>query len=93
MIAGVCSGLANYLSVDVTIIRLVFVLLLFTMTGGFWIYIALWIIVPIEPSAQSDSVDVRAELASETPKKVAAPKKLTEKPLPPVKSKNDDSGD
>ena len=82
MIAGVCSGLASYLNVDVTIVRLVFVLLLFTFAGGLWIYLAMWIIVPVEPSAQMDSVDVEAKAESPEPKKVAAPKKTAAKPKP-----------
>ena len=82
MIAGVCSGLASYLNVDVTIIRLVFVLLLFTFAGGLWIYLAMWIIVPVEPSAQMDSVDVEAKTEAPEPKKVAAPKKTSAKAKP-----------
>jgi len=82
MIAGVCSGLASYLNVDVTIVRLVFVLLLFTFAGGLWIYLAMWIIVPVEPSTQMDSVDVEAKTEIPEPKKVAAPKKTTAKAKP-----------
>lgn len=82
MIAGVCSGLASYLNVDVTIIRLIFVLLLFTFAGGLWIYLAMWIIVPVEPSAQMDSVDVEAKTEIPEPKKVATPKKTSAKPNP-----------
>jgi len=85
MIAGVCSGLADYLNVDVTIIRLIFVLLLFFYTGGFWIYLIMWIIVPLEPTAPADSVDVVAKQASTAaPKKVTAPKKGTPEPEPTV---------
>ncbi len=47
-IAGVCSGFAKYLSVDVTLIRLIAILLLFT-GGGFFLYIAAWLIMPEEP--------------------------------------------
>jgi phage shock protein C len=46
MIAGVCSGLAQYLNVDVTIVRLVFVLALFFSGVGPLVYIALWIVMP-----------------------------------------------
>ena len=88
MIAGVCSGLASYLNVDVTIVRLVFVLLLFTFAGGLWIYLAMWIIVPVEPSAQMESVDVEAKTEVPEPKKVAAPKKTPARAKPA-----EDSGD
>jgi phage shock protein C len=56
MLGGVCGGLAKYLNVDPTIIRLVFVLLLFIGGSGFWIYFILWLITPVEP--RSDSVKV-----------------------------------
>ena len=86
MIAGVCSGLAKYLNVDVTIVRLIFVLLLFTATGGFWIYLVLWVVVPIEPSAQPDSMDVESKPAREVPRKIAAPKKNNKKEIPEEES-------
>lgn len=56
MLGGVCGGLAKYLNVDPTIIRLVFVLLLFLGGGGFWIYLVLWIITPVESLPESTSV-------------------------------------
>lgn len=49
IIAGVCGGIGEYLEVDPTIVRIVFVLL--TLAGGFpgiILYGALWIIVPEE---------------------------------------------
>ena len=47
MLGGVCAGLAHYLNIDVTIVRLIMVLLLFLSfsTVGI-IYIILWIVVP-----------------------------------------------
>ena len=48
MIAGVCGGLARRFSVNVTWVRLAFVL--FTLLGGagFLLYLFLWIIMPEE---------------------------------------------
>lgn len=47
MIAGVCSGLAAYLNIDVTIIRILTVILIFLSASTVVIaYIILWIIVP-----------------------------------------------
>jgi phage shock protein C len=46
VIAGVCAGLADYFSVDVTIVRLLFVLTLIYHGGGTLAYIVLWIVVP-----------------------------------------------
>lgn len=74
MIAGVCSGLAKYLDVDPTAIRLAFVLLLFLALGGFWIYVILWIIMPVEPAVGTASVEVAEKSKPESPKQVEAPK-------------------
>lgn len=52
MIAGVCGGLGQYLSLDPTLIRLIFVLLLLLGVGtGLLIYLIMMIIVPLEPEA------------------------------------------
>ena len=51
MIAGVCGGLADYFNIDPTIIRLLFVLLFITGSAGFWIYLFLLIIMPLEVDA------------------------------------------
>lgn len=45
-IAGVCGGLADYLDVDPTVVRIIFLLLLLTASMGFWIYLAIWIVAP-----------------------------------------------
>ena len=45
MIAGVCGGIGEYMNVDPTIIRLIWVL--FSLTGaGVLAYIIAWIIIP-----------------------------------------------
>ena len=49
MIGGVCAGLGEHLVADPTIIRLVFVLLFLTGSFGFWIYLIMWLIVPVKP--------------------------------------------
>ncbi len=46
VIAGVCAGLSDYFSIDVTIVRLIFVLTLIYHGGGTLAYIVLWIIMP-----------------------------------------------
>jgi len=62
MIAGVCGGLGDYLKIDPTLIRLVFVLGFFaTASGVFWAYLIMMIVVPEEVPASQDVVDVRAE--------------------------------
>jgi phage shock protein C len=47
-VAGVASGLADYMQVDITIVRLLFVLgTLFLAGTGILVYIIMWIIVPV----------------------------------------------
>jgi phage shock protein PspC (stress-responsive transcriptional regulator) len=45
-VAGVCSGLAHYFDLDVSLIRILMLVAIFAATAGFWIYIVLWIVVP-----------------------------------------------
>ncbi|MBO4417139.1 MAG: PspC domain-containing protein [Bacteroidales bacterium] len=45
-IGGVCSGLAAYFNLDVTLVRVAFILLFLFGSTGFWLYIVLWIIAP-----------------------------------------------
>jgi phage shock protein PspC (stress-responsive transcriptional regulator) len=46
-IGGVCGGLGEYLNVDPTIMRLIFVAGFF-LTGSltFWAYLVMWLVVP-----------------------------------------------
>lgn len=46
VLGGVASGVAAYFAVDVTVIRLLFVLSIFLGGTGFFVYIILWIITP-----------------------------------------------
>lgn len=45
-IAGVCAGLALYLGIDITLVRVVMILALVLGSAGFWIYLILWLVVP-----------------------------------------------
>ncbi len=46
-LAGVCSGLADYFDIDVTLVRVLFlVAAIFGCSLGFWVYLILWIIAP-----------------------------------------------
>lgn len=49
MLAGVCAGLADYLGLDLAIVRLIFVLLFFFGGHGILIYVILWILMPVQP--------------------------------------------
>lgn len=48
IVAGVCTGLADYLGVDVTIIRLVFAALTVFGGAGVLLYLIAWLVVPEE---------------------------------------------
>ena len=49
ILGGVCGGLADYLNVDVSMVRLVAILAIFVGGLSFLVYIALWIVIPEEP--------------------------------------------
>ncbi|MDF2844394.1 MAG: DNA-binding transcriptional activator PspC [Herbinix sp.] len=49
MISGVCGGLANYLNIDATVIRLLWVVLGLTAGFGIIAYIIAAIIIPSQP--------------------------------------------
>jgi phage shock protein C len=57
-IAGVCGGLANHFRVDPLLIRLIFVLFFFAGGCAFFVYIILWLLVPLEPKDDSKTVTV-----------------------------------
>lgn len=58
MIAGVCGGLGAYLNIDPTLVRLFFVLIGLAGNGiGLFIYILLWIILPLEGEDQEVSFE------------------------------------
>ncbi len=48
-IGGVCAGLADYVDVDIVVVRLIFVLLSIFGGGGLLIYLVMWIVVPSKP--------------------------------------------
>ncbi len=52
IIAGVAGGIARYLGIDPTIVRLLFVVLVFTGVGVL-LYPLLWIIMPLEGTARA----------------------------------------
>lgn len=45
-IAGVCGGLARYLNIDPTVVRILFLIALLFGTFGFWAYLIVWIAAP-----------------------------------------------
>ena len=46
-VGGVCSGLAAFLNIDTTVIRIILLLALLLYGTGLILYIVLWIVVPL----------------------------------------------
>lgn len=64
MVGGVCGGLAQYLKIDATLVRLFFLLLALGSGVGVIVYLILWVIVPYEGEGQvagSDTVRAGAD--------------------------------
>jgi phage shock protein C len=53
MVAGVASGIARYLRVDVNVVRIVLVVLAVIGGAGVPLYVAGWLLIPEEGSEQS----------------------------------------
>jgi phage shock protein C len=50
ILGGVCGGIAEYLNVDPTIIRLIWLAISFAWGAGVLLYILAWIIIPRNPN-------------------------------------------
>jgi phage shock protein C len=50
-LGGVCGGLANFTGLDAWLWRLAFTLTLILAGTGLFVYLLMWILVPVEPSA------------------------------------------
>lgn len=59
-IAGVAKGLSYYLGVDVSLIRIIFILLAISGTAGIWIYIILWAATP-EAKTSIEKLEMKGE--------------------------------
>ena len=65
-IAGVCSGLAEYFAVDVTLLRVAFIIFAFVSGGfGILVYLVLAIVMPVQAGESNDISDNIQELATE----------------------------
>jgi phage shock protein C len=65
MVGGVCGGLAAYLRIDATIIRLLFVLMALGSGAGVFIYLVLWFVLPSEGVTESASLDANIRASAE----------------------------
>jgi phage shock protein C len=56
-VAGVCLGFSEYFDIDVTLVRLVWLITAFMTGFGFFAYIVAWIVMPEEPLLLSAPVN------------------------------------
>jgi phage shock protein PspC (stress-responsive transcriptional regulator) len=73
VIAGVCAGLADYLGVDVVLVRLLWVVLSIfpgAIIGGVIVYLAAWLIMP-EAATDAAAPTVSRLTRAATDKKIA----------------------
>ena len=50
ILGGVCGGIAEYLNVDPTLVRLFWVLFTLAAGSGLLVYILAWLIIPRNPN-------------------------------------------
>ncbi len=60
VLGGVSSGLSKYFNTDITVIRIIFIVLFFGFGVGFLAYIILWIITP-EANTITDRMQMKGE--------------------------------
>ena len=66
MLAGVAAGLADYLGVDETLVRIVIVVASFFGGAGIAVYLAGWLLIPEEGSDQSIASDLLQSISART---------------------------
>lgn len=59
-IGGVCGGLAKYFDIDVTVLRIIWVISVLVFGFGFWIYIILWAVLP-EAKTTAEKLQMKGE--------------------------------
>ncbi len=47
-LGGVCGGLAGYLEIDPSVVRIASIILFFVAGTGFLAYLVAWLIIPLE---------------------------------------------
>lgn len=53
MIGGVCAGLAEYFSLDPTLVRVAYVVIsVITAFAGVLVYIVLWVVIPAKGASE-----------------------------------------
>lgn len=67
-LAGVCGGIGDYFGIDATVVRVLFVLAFFVFGGGLWVYLILWLIIPLN---KDDFYPAETMAMEETPEEEA----------------------
>ena len=61
VIAGVCSGLADFFGIDAALMRVLFIVLFLVGCSGFLIYLIMWIVMPSSRQGENQQTEnVRA---------------------------------
>ena len=63
IIGGVCSGVAAFFDLDITLVRISFLVMLIFGGAGFWLYIVLWIVAPAARTV-AEKLEMRGEPAT-----------------------------
>ena len=66
-IGGVCGGFAEYLDLDPTLVRLVWVMAAFFVGWGFIAYLVAWIVMPYGPPRQPVAAAVSSTASQAVP--------------------------
>jgi len=64
MLGGVAAGIARYLRVDVTVVRIIFAVLVIMGGAGIPLYLAGWLLIPEEGAQQSIASELIDSLSS-----------------------------
>ncbi len=70
LIAGVAGGVAEYFEIDSTIVRIIFIGSSIAWGAGFWIYLAMWLLVPTESNKQQAGGEAINQNVAEIKQKV-----------------------
>lgn len=85
VLGGVCEGLANYLNIDVAVVRLLFIIGLLAFGTGILLYIVFWIIIP-KANSLTDEMQ-----ASGTPINLASIEETVKRNLEPENKQEGES--
>ncbi len=77
VIAGVAAGIARWLNIDPTLIRILFIVLALAKGIGILLYIILWLLMPEEDLQSTGQVNVNVNFSKETKSEESKKKEAT----------------